>query len=290
MFISAIKNLLTFFFALFILSACQADFFNKPKEVENKNSNSVLKVINSPQPGQVAIIESNIVVNQPLNNAVISSPLKITGRVNSAKGVVFFKLKDFFGNEIAKGSAMSTSIGSGFNQYEGILEYKTPIGENGSLDVYIESSNENDFNNFITLPVIFSNFDNLFADVYFSNKKINPNLPDCSVVHPIRRKLEPKSGGLPLLAMAELLKGLSNEEIDQGFITSIPEKDVKVQKLEVKDGIAYIDFNEALQKDVAGSCKVIAIRSQIIQTLKSLPNIKEVVISIDGQTKDILQP
>ncbi len=58
----------------------------------------------------------------------------------------------------------------------------------------------------------------------------------------------------------------------------------------IKDGAAYVDFDKTLDQNVAGSCRVIAIRAEITQTLKQFPNVNDVIISIDGRTEDILQP
>ena len=93
-----------------------------------------------------------------------------------------------------------------------------------------------------------------------------------------------------LSVLDELLKGLSEDEIKEGFVTNIPGTGVEVKKIEFKDNILYVDFNQALQEGVAGSCRVIAIRAQIIETLKQFADVKDVVISIDGKTEDILQP
>jgi len=54
--------------------------------------------------------------------------------------------------------------------------------------------------------------------------------------------------------------------------------------------VAKADFDEQLEFQVGGSCRVSAIRAEITQTLKQFSTVKEVVISIDGRTEDILQP
>lgn len=51
-----------------------------------------------------------------------------------------------------------------------------------------------------------------------------------------------------------------------------------------------IDFDERLEFQVGGSCRVAAISAQIRETLKQFPQVKEVIISINGRTEDILQP
>ncbi len=64
----------------------------------------------------------------------------------------------------------------------------------------------------------------------------------------------------------------------------------EIQKLTIENGTASVDFDEQLAYRVGGSCRVAAIRSQITETLKQFPGVKEVVISINGKTEDILQP
>jgi len=65
---------------------------------------------------------------------------------------------------------------------------------------------------------------------------------------------------------------------------------VKIQKLTIADGIAKVDFDQVLENAVGGSCRVTAIRAQINETLKQFSTVKEVIISVNGRTEDILQP
>lgn len=54
--------------------------------------------------------------------------------------------------------------------------------------------------------------------------------------------------------------------------------------------MAYIDFESSLQEGVGGSCRVENIRSQIERRLKQFPFIKDVVISVEGNSEEVLQP
>ncbi|MBU3925210.1 GerMN domain-containing protein, partial [Patescibacteria group bacterium] len=56
------------------------------------------------------------------------------------------------------------------------------------------------------------------------------------------------------------------------------------------NGIAKVDFDERLEFQAGGSCRVAAIRAEITETLKQFPTVNNVVISINGRTEDILQP
>lgn len=83
--------------------------------------------------------------------------------------------------------------------------------------------------------------------------------------------------------VAFLLKGLTKEEVDRGFGSAINPK-TAVNSFEIKNSTAYIDFNSSLNKNINDSCSATAVRSQIEKTLKSLPGVNDVVISINGQT------
>jgi len=48
--------------------------------------------------------------------------------------------------------------------------------------------------------------------------------------------------------------------------------------------------DKQIEYQMGGSCRVSAIRSQITQNLLQFPTIKNVIISVNGRTEDILQP
>lgn len=89
-------------------------------------------------------------------------------------------------------------------------------------------------------------------------------------------------------AIEALLNGLTAEE--KSMYSTAIKKGTLLQKFEVKNGVAYVDFSSELNKEVAGSCTVTAIRSQIEKTLIALPDIDSVVISVNGKTEGILEP
>ncbi len=89
-------------------------------------------------------------------------------------------------------------------------------------------------------------------------------------------------------AIEALIKGLTSDELTT-YQTAINPKTL-LQKFEIRGKVAYIDFDSALNSGIAGSCNVIAIRSQIENTLNALPDIDSVVISVNGETEGILEP
>jgi len=108
---------------------------------------------------------------------------------------------------------------------------------------------------------------------------------DCSKVQYIERTV-PKTAEVAKAALTELLRGPVE---DPKLITSI-NPDTKLNSVIIRNGTAYADFNSGLNKDIGGSCRVTAIRAQITETLKQFPTIKNVVISVNGETEAILEP
>ena len=122
---------------------------------------------------------------------------------------------------------------------------------------------------------------------FFMNDRLDPEIT-CQKVFPVERTV-PYTAGVAQAALKQLLMGPTDEEKARGYGTTIPEG-VTLKSVSIRDGTAYAEFDEALERAVGGSCRVTAIRSQITQTLKQFPTVKNVVISIDGRTDDILQP
>lgn len=85
----------------------------------------------------------------------------------------------------------------------------------------------------------------------------------------------------------ELLEGPTQEEEEQGYSTAIDEE-TTLLSLHLENGVAYSDFSSEL--DASGSAIVTMIREQIAKTLTQFDAVDEVVISIEGESEDILQP
>ena len=226
----------------------------------------------------------------------IASPLKITGRVNGNGWTGFegqvgtVKLFDNSGKELAMGILTATEEWMKLPvKFESVLWFDYPEAGAGKLVFYNENaSGEPARDKTFEVPVKLSksSSEKTTFNVYFSQQDVSSQA--CEKVFPYTREV-PKTQAVATAAMGELVKGPTDFEAYAGIFTSI-NKGVMVNSLVIENGVAKIDFNEELQKGVAGSCKVIAIRAQIEQTLKQFSTVKEVVISINGKTEGILQP
>ncbi len=87
--------------------------------------------------------------------------------------------------------------------------------------------------------------------------------------------------------MNSLLTGVSSSEINNNYISLIPEK-TRLNKLWISDGTAYIDFNENFLFNSFGREGYIGQLKQIVYTATEFPTVKKVQILIDGQIKTYL--
>jgi spore germination protein GerM len=126
------------------------------------------------------------------------------------------------------------------------------------------------------------------VNVFYPNTDKDPQMLDCTKVYSVTRTI-PETRAVGRAALENLLAGPTQLEKKQGYITQIPDG-VKINSLSIENGVARVDFNNKLQEQVGGSCRVNGIRSQIEETLKQFPTVDSVIISIEGETDLILQP
>jgi hypothetical protein len=241
-----------------------------------------------------------IKVDNPRPNQIIESPLFIKGK---ARGSWYFEasfpIKLFDDNGFLLGARSAQALGdwmtTDFVDFSATLPFAVPSTPNGRL--VLEKDNPSG------LP---ENADELIIPVYFKDMPETPAefMPakiflndsrfvgepyfDCSRTI-ARERQAPKTSAVARAALEALLRGATPEEINQGFISNI-NPGVRIQSLIIENGVAKVDFNEQLEFQVGGSCRVAAIRAEITQTLKQFSSVKEVIISINGRTEDILQP
>lgn len=236
-----------------------------------------------------------IKIKNPLPGDSISSPLRIEGE---ARGTWYFeasfpvKLLDKSGNVLATGIAQAQSDW----MTENFVAFKVGINfavvDNMDAVLVLIKDNPSDLpenSDQAEIPIkLMVSSETTTLKISFNNSKMDPEF-SCNKVFPVERIIAKTE--TPARATLELLLAgnLTNEEKAAGFSTSI-NPGVKIQSLTIENGVAKVDFNEQLQYQVGGSCRVSAIRAQITETLKQFPTVSSVVISIDGRTEDILQP
>ena len=244
-------------------------------------------------PSPTPTTHPDIEVFYPQPGAMIKSPLILEGR---ARGNWFFeasapiKLLDGQGKEIAVSfiQAIGDWMTTDFVPFAGELKFSASSTINGVLVFNNDNpsglpENSKEFR----VPVIISPEQATVVKVFFNNNRLDPEF-SCNKVYAVSREI-PKTQTLARAALEELLKGPTENEKLLGFSTSI-NSGVKIQKLTIVNGVAKVDFDEQLEFQVGGSCRVAAIGAQITQTLKQFSAVQSVVVSINGRTEDILQP
>lgn len=237
-------------------------------------------------------------LESPRPNQVVSSPMLIKGE---ARGNWYFeasfpaKLLDANGNQLAimpiqaKGEWMTTD----FVPFEATMTFPTPTTSTGTL--ILEKDNASglpEYDDKLIVPVRFSQTtggntsqETMMVKAYFGNSSAGA---ECEKVVSVSREI-PKTVTTGRAALEELLKGPTTAEKNSGYTTAI-NPGVKINSLTIQDGVARADFSKELNTNVAGSCRVNAIRAQITETLKQFSSVNNVIISINGNSEGILEP
>lgn len=226
-------------------------------------------------------------LTSPSANQLITSPFKVRGTMPSSwyfEANAVLKLFDSNGNLIVFSPVRAIGEWMQANTvipFEAELQFDTPSTPTGYLVLMNDNPSglpENEKSEVYNVRFW------QIVKVYYNKKETQV----CEDVVAVNRYVKPTTA-VGRAALEELLKGPSESEKADGFVTLIPEG-VKIQSLTIEKGVAKVDFNQVLQEAVGGSCRVYGIRAQIIETLKQFSTVRNVIISIDGKTGDILQP
>lgn len=246
------------------------------------------------QGSDIPVDAEMIIVDKPRANQTVQSPLDIRGE---ARGVWFFegsfpvRIVDGGGRVLGEGSAKALSewMTTEFVPFESTIAFDSQDAGEGMLILENDNPSGSDENKkSVSIPLFFKTGNETTIKVFFGNSNFDPQQKNCWTVYAVNRKV-PKVSKIGQLALEELLKGPTDEEKENGYFTSIQEGTM-LNGLSIQHGVAFADFNEQLDKNVGGSCRIMAIRSQIEQTLKQFPTVKEVQIYIGERSKDVLQP
>jgi len=233
---------------------------------------------------------ANIHIFSPKSGDTVGLPIKVLGEVRVFENQFSIRVKDSKGNILAEEIAMGENGDAGqYNLFQKEINYQDPKTTEGTIEVFDYSAKDGSEIDKVIIPVKFGYVANaLNIQVFFSNSQKNTNAADCKKVYPLYRRIA-YTKNTAEAAITELLKGPTPDEINQGYSTSI-NSGTQLKSINIKNSTATIDFDQTLQSGVSGSCKVANIRSQIEKTVEQFGTVNNVVITIDGNTIDILQP
>jgi hypothetical protein len=224
---------------------------------------------------------------------VVSSPLVLTGE---ARGTWFFeasfvvRVEDDAGNELGYGVATAEGnwMTEEFVPFSMWITFDPGGATQGKL-VFVKDNPSGlvEFDDAVEIPVLFSDRGTTVVKLYFNSRQSSPG-EECVNVIPVDRSIT-KIPGIAQVTVGTLLLGPTVAEMNRGFFTSINDG-VRINRLVISDGVAEVDFSGEIEDRVGGSCHVTSIRSQIEETLKQFPTVEKVVVSVEGDVENSLQP
>lgn len=231
-----------------------------------------------------------IIIYEPVNGTIIQDPTitikgvarvfenSFTVRIRTASSTIHEEPVMPYNGEMGK---------FGDFNYSFTLSKNVLPNENIYVDAFEYSAKDGSEINKATITLTIGHRQTTTVKAYFPNDKMDPGIT-CTVVYPVERVIA-YTQTVGQAAITELLKGPIDKEPSYGFRTSVPTS-TKLKSLKIENGTAYADFDENLDKGVGGSCRVSTIRAQITETLKQFPTVQSVVISVNGNSAEALQP
>ncbi len=127
------------------------------------------------------------------------------------------------------------------------------------------------------------------VQLFFASSEFDPQGLDCSKVYPVDRRIH-RTDAVARAAVEALLVGPTTDEQSRGYYTSL-DPNIELRGVEInRQGEADVDFGPALDRDLAGSCRVQSAEAQIRQTLLQFPTVHTVRITAEKQDASPLQP
>ena len=212
------------------------------------------------------------------------SGFTISGTARTFENNVLYRL--VFDSVLTLASGFTTAdareIGT-FGPFSVNVEFSTDYGGDGVLEVFEESAENGEEINKVRVPV------KIVASpgkktrtvyVYFPNRRMG-SLNDCKLVYPISRELPAESKALIRGTVYHMLKGINEEEREEGYRNLLPEG-LRLNRASLEEGVARLDFSRELNR-IERTCDAETFRSQIEQTLAQFETVNAVVITVEGR-------
>lgn len=234
-----------------------------------------------------AKLEKDLIVEVPVEGASVTGDiLDVSGRAKVGKqAVVLVTVKAEDGSILATTeSKVETAEAGQYGRFDSAIPLPAHAPGKASVELVLREGENVTARE--TRSFGFTEANTVPVRLYFS---LNGNPSDtCDVVHPVERLVSSKLA-VYRAVIDELLKGPTVNEKNVGYSTSIPVNAALKSVAADADGVVTADFTEALARGVSGPCRPATIRSQIAVTLRQFPEVRDVIITINGKT-EVLQP
>jgi hypothetical protein len=231
----------------------------------------------------------DIVLEVPVEGAILSGSFDVSGRARLTGTDIVVVVKDETGETLTENRAVVDTDEAGqfgrFSQTVSLPQHK--LGK-GTIEVYYASAVASAARAAFVRQVTFAEPDTVAAKVYFRTTGFDSS-DSCDNVLPVERTVSSK-GTIYRAVIDQLIDGPNDGERAAGYATALSTGVVLKSVAADANGVVTADFTSSLERGVAGSCRVTAIRAQIVSTLKQFPEVRDVVISVNGLTETVLQP
>lgn len=235
-------------------------------------------------------LNPNVQVSVPSKNSLVKLPLNISGQARVFENVVNIEIEDSGGNLLYKGFTLTDNeaVGEFGNFSQSVYSFLSqPTAGQILIKVYWESPEDDSSKDMVKIPVNLDLSQHRLVKIFYSNPAADSS--DCSAVSPVYRFLGPSQTPLAQALSLLLKNGLTKAEMSAGLVNNIP-PGVRINSLDVAEDGLHVDFSEELKSGVAGSCRVIAIRSQLEETLKQFGTVFKVFFTVNGSAEGVLEP
>lgn len=228
--------------------------------------------------------ERDVILEVPLDGArPEGAEFEVAGRAKVGGGPVRIVVADPLGVVLHEGTAaVVSSPGDPYGRFSATVTLPAVPTVNLTLEVGREGGEE------VTRMLAYGASDEIAVKIYFLNETLG-DANECGLTYPVDRMVSSKTA-VYRAAIEALLKGPNADDVAAGYRTSIPGSVTLKSVAANADGVVTADFDDRLERGVAGSCRVESIRAQIGATLRQFPEVRDIVISVEGRIDDALQP
>lgn len=234
--------------------------------------------------------QKNIIIGSPEAGQVVGKNLVVKGRARVFENQFNWAVLDASTSaEILSGTAYANAEDSGlFGPFEINISLTNLTPDKIIVQVFDYSAKDGSKRDIAQISLNFNKDLKDYYEVYFSNSKFDPEI-SCLKVFSISKPVGNEERSL-VKNLEVLLQGPSEKDKEDGYSTNIP-ANVKINKIEkTGNSIVRVDLSKDIENGMGGSCRVTAVRAQIVKTVLAFDKaIRSVIISVDGDV-NALQP